>query len=369
MRIAIDARELCGRTTGAGRYLSEVLTAWNALPAAASHQLILCAPEAIDRSAWPSLDITTAHTPGAGTLWEQFALPRLLADVNADLLWAPAYTGPIRSRVPMVLAIHDVSFAAHPEWFSWREGLRRRIVTRAAAGRAIRVLTISDFSKEEIVRHLRIDENKIEVIYLGVRALASPVASAATAAAPAPASGPRVLYVGSIFNRRHVPELIDGFSRVALRHPALQLDIVGDNRTHPRIDLDQVVAQSRASERIRVRSYVTEAELAALYQSASALVFLSDYEGFGFTPLEALSAGVPVIVLDTPVAREIYGPAAVYVAAPEPALVESALERLLLDAAERTRLLDAASTILPRYQWDECAKRTLKTLVAVNHER
>src|SRR5262245_45452288 len=101
MRIAIDARELCGRTTGAGRYLSEVLSAWNALPAAAGHQLILCAPDEVDRGAWPALDITSVHAAGAGTLWEQFTLPRLLADVHADLLWAPAYTGPVRSRVPM----------------------------------------------------------------------------------------------------------------------------------------------------------------------------------------------------------------------------------------------------------------------------
>ena len=107
-----------------------------------------------------------------------------------------------------------------------------------------------------------------------------------------------------------------------------------------------------------------DAELTSLYAGASAFAFLSDYEGFGLTPLEALAAGVPIVVLDTPIAREIYGPAAVYVARPEPSLIEEALERVLFDADERARLMDAAATILPRYSWEECAHRTLQTLVA-----
>ena len=93
---------------------------------------------------------------GAGTLWEQTALPRLVRDSRADVLFAPGYTGPLCCPVPMVVAIHDVSFAAHPEWFSWREGARRRSVTRLAARRAARILTISEFSKREIVAHLNI---------------------------------------------------------------------------------------------------------------------------------------------------------------------------------------------------------------------
>ena len=72
-------------------------------------------------------------------------------------------------------------------------------------------------------------------------------------------------------------------------------------------------------------------QLAALYRRASVFVFLSDYEGFGMTPIEALAAGVPIVVLDTEVAREIYGPAALYVERPDPPLIEAALERLLFD--------------------------------------
>jgi glycosyltransferase involved in cell wall biosynthesis len=173
-----------------------------------------------------------------------------------------------------------------------------------------------------------------------------------------------VLFVGSVFARRHVPELIDGFGRLARRHAGVSLELVGDNRSRPRLDLDALVETHGLEGRVRIRHYVSDAELAALYRDAAAFAFLSEYEGFGLTPLDALAAGIPIVVLDTEVAREIYGPAALYVAAPEPALVESALEAVLFDPATRRRVLDAAPQVLERYSWQESAQRTLQVLLA-----
>jgi glycosyltransferase involved in cell wall biosynthesis len=130
------------------------------------------------------------------------------------------------------------------------------------------------------------------------------------------------------------------------------------------VDVDGLLARSTAAARIHARAYVSDAELSALYASASVFAFLSDYEGFAMTPLEALAAGIPVVLLDTEVAREIYGPAAIYVARPEPDLIAAALERALLDEHERTRILDAADIQLERYSWRECAQRTLQVLLA-----
>src|SRR4029079_5996293 len=100
-----------------------------------------------DLTPFRPLHVSLVTAPGDGTAWEQFALPRLLRAARADVLFAPAYAVPLRSPVPFVVAIHDVSFAAHPEWFSWREGARRRVLARLSAERARRVLTISEFSK------------------------------------------------------------------------------------------------------------------------------------------------------------------------------------------------------------------------------
>ena len=202
MRIAIDGRELAGHATGVGRYLAEVLRAWNDLPEASAHDFVVCTHAPLALPALPRLRLSTVVAPGAGgTWWEQTALPRLVRAAKPDVLFAPAYTAPIRCRVPVVLTIHDVSFCAHPEWFSWREGVRRRTLTGLAARRAARVLTDSQFSRDEIVQRLGVDGGRVQVIYPGSSGLA-PRARRLDATPP----GHLVLFVGSILARRHVPE-------------------------------------------------------------------------------------------------------------------------------------------------------------------
>jgi glycosyltransferase involved in cell wall biosynthesis len=345
VRIAIDARELQGHATGVGTYLSRILNEWATLPAAAAHEVILCKPDST-----------------GGTWWEQRILPRLVREAKADVLFAPGYTAPLFCGIPIVVAIHDVSFAAHPEWFGWREGLRRRTLTRLSAERAARVLTISEFSRREIVTHLGIPADKIEMIYPAVQLRrSSPTASEGGSAR---SRDNLILFVGSLFNRRHIPELIEGFARLARTIPDARLDIVGDNRTIPHIDIDALVTASGARDRIALRSYLPAPDLAALYGHARAFVFLSEYEGFGLTPLEALGNGIPIVVLDTPVAREIYGAAALYVGRPEPVLIEAALTRVLTDEAERARILTAGRDTLARYSWRRCAERVLEVLTS-----
>ncbi|MGE0445625.1 MAG: glycosyltransferase family 4 protein [Vicinamibacterales bacterium] len=337
MRIAVDARELQGRPTGVGRFLSELLCAWKGLPDAQPHEFLLLAPD-----------------DGGGTAWEQFTLPRLIRESGADMLFAPAYTAPLRAGVPVVLVIHDVSFCAHPEWFSWREGARRRTITTLAARRARRVITVSEFSKREVVAHLGVDASKVDVVYHGLTRVASG-STTDVASGFSRKSGTTVLYVGSLFNRRHVPELIDGFARFN-RTGQFDLQIVGENRTSPHIPFTAL------PPRVHLRSYVPDEELMRLYGQAAAFVFLSDYEGFGLTPLEAMGAGVPSIVLDTPVSREVYGDAAFYVPRPDPDLIAAALAEVTGDTATRQRLLAAAPSALARYSWDASARRVLEIL-------
>ncbi len=378
MKIAIDARELRGKPTGVGRFLAEVLAAWRTMPEAQAHELIMCAPDD---------DGPSTSLGAGGTLWEQVRLPRSVRDARADVLFAPGYSGPIFCPVPMVVAIHDVSFAARPEWFSWREGARRRTTVQLAARAAARVVTISQFSKREIVTHLGIDSAKIVVVYPGVADLTlrpfdrlkvapSGVEGRQAQGHPEHSRGmkgpPRmanelsqtVLFAGSIFNRRHVPELIEGFARLARVHPDARLEIVGENRTSPHIDLVDIARATGLGDRVQLRSYVPDDELRSLYAGGSAFVFLSEYEGFGLTPLEALAAGVPVLLLDTPVAREVCGDAAIYVARPDPALIEAALTTLLFDPLERARILTAAQRVLARYSWTDCARQVLNVLIS-----
>ena len=354
MRVFIDARELCARPTGVGRYLSGLLTAWAASDNAHRHRwtLLTHAPLTLH----PSWNASLTVVPGSGgSAWEQFALPRAIRGQRPDVFFAPGYTAPLTVASPLVLTIHDVSFFAHPEWFSFREGHRRRLLTGWSARRARRVITDTQFSKDEITRHIGIPGERLRVIPLGI--------DRRPAGHPARRS-PVVLYVGSIFERRRVDRLIESFAAVVARVPEARLEIVGENRTrHPRIDLDALRRQSAAADRITIRSYVDDATLAQLYRDAAVFAFLSEYEGFGLTPLEALVEGVPPVVLDTAVARETCGGAARYVgydAGNEQ--IANALVELLTDDAARAGVLRHADEVLSRYDWDRAAADTLTVL-------
>jgi glycosyltransferase involved in cell wall biosynthesis len=271
-------------------------------------------------------------------------LPGVLAQVQPDALFAPGYTAPLRARCPVVLAVYDVSFCAHPEWFSWREGLRRRRLTRASARRARSVVTISEFSRAEIQKYLGVPADRVIIAAPG-----APVAQFA--------DGPRlpvVLYVGSLFNRRHIPDMIQGFAGVAASVPDARLVIVGDNRTTPRLDPREVASRLGVGDRVEWREYVADVELHALYLSARAFIFLSDYEGFGMTPLEALAHGVPSLLLDTEISREVYADSAVRVAA-DPRAIATGLTSLLVDGPTRAAALDAGRRRLGAFSWTRSA--------------
>jgi glycosyltransferase involved in cell wall biosynthesis len=360
MRIGIDARELCGKATGAGRYLGGLLEQWNAA-ADGDREFILYAPDTFRLPLDPQRFAIRLIPGKPGTWWEQVHLPAHAAADHLDVFFAPAYSAPLRLRVPTVVAIHDVSFFAHPEWFRWREGRRRRWLTRRSAACARAVVTISNFSRLEILDALGVPDARVHVIPPGV---------APPAAAPwTNHREERILFVGSIFNRRHVPDLIRAFTALARRRPAASLDLVGDNRTFPHEDLPGTIAAAGLASRVRWHRYADETQLAALYADARAFAFLSEYEGLGLTPLEALAAGVPPVLLDTAVARESCRDAALYVSRGDVDGTARALEDLLLDHATRSRLLAAAPAALAQYSWPRAATETLRLIEAVAETR
>jgi glycosyltransferase involved in cell wall biosynthesis len=359
MTIGIDGRELLGDATGAGRYLAELLRRWVARPDGASREFILYTPEPLpflaSLRAGPLVREVVVGS-GRGTWWEQTHLRRAVRASPPHVFFASAYTAPLAIGVPLAVAIHDVSFAAHPEWFRPREGARRRLLTRQAARSAEVIFTISEFSKREIVERLSVPADRIRVTHLGVTS---------RPALDLPRE-PLVLFVGSVFNRRHVPATIRAFAAATAARPEARLVIAGADRSYPALDLAGLATEAGVGGRVDVQQYVTEEALTSLYNRASVFVFLSEYEGFGLTPLEALAAGVPIVVLDTPVAREVYGDAAWYIA-PENDVsgAATAIRTLIEDRASRQQLLAAAPEVLARYSWDATADATLAGIEAI----
>jgi glycosyltransferase involved in cell wall biosynthesis len=385
--IGVDARELLGDTTGVGRYLGELMRRWTMREDRDRRRFILYTPEPLPLTLPADTAEQRIAGRGTGTWWEQTTLRRAVNRDEPDVFFAPAYTAPLGIRTPLAVTIHDISFIAHPEWFRPRERWRRTFITRRTAAAAAVILTDSEFSRGEIETRLHVPPSRIRVVApgasgLGVRgsgfgtraASACPgesgQASASWAEAPrSPDSGPGirnreplVLYVGSLFNRRRLPDLIAAFARAAGDMPRARLVIVGADRTWPPQDLAAVAAAHGVGPRVELRRYASDSDLADLYAGASVFAFLSEYEGFGLTPLEALAARVPIVVLDTPVAREVYGAAAEYVQSADIAGTAAALRRFMLSSSAGVEQLAQAPAVLARYSWDRAAAETLNAI-------
>lgn len=350
--VVIDGRELAGHPTGVGRYLMGLLTEWAAHPGDRRFTVIVPGEAPAGLAALgPAISIDRVAARGTGTWFEQTTLAARARALGADVFFAPAYTAPLRLPCPVVVTIHDVSFFALPEEFPWREGLRRRWLTRAVARRAAAVTTVSEFSAGEIARYTGIDRHAIVVAPNG-------------APPPGPRPGhrpPTVLYAGTLLTRRHVAALIDAFALVHARVPGARLELIGADRAVPAVHPAARIARSPAATAIRWRAWVDEAALETAYGAARVFVFPSTYEGFALTPLEAIAHGAAAVLADTPVAREIYGDGAIY-AAPTPEGLASAIVPLLTDEGRWAAALDRGRDRLPRFTWAHTAARVLEAL-------
>jgi len=354
--IVIDGRELVGRPTGVGRYLMGLLTEWAARPAEARITVIVPGEVPAELSALaPPITIVKVRTGSTGTIFEQTVLPGAARRLRANVFFAPAYTAPLQLPCPLVVTIHDVSYFAHPEWFGWREGLRRRWFTKATVRRAAGITTVSEFSASELQRYLGIARDRIDV---------APNGAPEAAANPLPASrrAPLVLYAGSIFARRGVPALVSAFAAVVKAVPDARLVLVGDNRTTPPIDPMALATAAGVGDRVDWRRYAPDHELRTLYAQARVFAFLSEYEGFAMTPMEAIAQGVPVVLRDTAIAREIYGDGAALVGE-EPSVLAATLTSLLTDDRAHAELLARGRARLPLFTWAQSADIVMRTLL------
>ena len=321
MRIGIDARELCGHRHRR-RPLSRRAAARMGGDCAGAHEFVLYAPDAIDAAARraPVRDAHRAgaagHLVGAGPRCRARQPPITSTSGLRRLHRAAPHARPDRRRDPRPVVRRPPRVVPHA---------RRRAAALADASQSARERVSGRHDLRVLEARARRAAQRaagrVHVIPPGIgpggsARVARPASSPTPAPSPqSPAPAPRVLFVGSIFNRRHVVDLIRAFAPIARAHPDASLDIVGDNRSYPQAGSAPDDCR-RSASRVRCAGMSTstdERARAISTRSARAFAFLSEYEGLGLTPLEALAAGVPPVLLDTPVARESCGDAAVYV--------------------------------------------------------
>jgi glycosyltransferase involved in cell wall biosynthesis len=261
-----------------------------------------------------------------------------------DLLHFFDTTGPVMAPSrPFVATAHDatIAYGYNPV----RGGYKRRLYPWALE-RARAVVAVSAFARDEVVRHFGADPERIRVIHSG------PGLAETDGAVAEPADeGPYLLYVGNLAANKNLPFLVRAFG--ASSAPG-RLVLAG----RPGEGYDALQAELERSTRradVELRTDASDAEIEGLYRDASALVLPSLYEGFGFTPLEAMSRGCPVVASDIPAVSEVSGDGALLVPLEERAWAD-ALDRVAGDEGLRNELRERGRSTVARYSWDETAR-------------
>jgi glycosyltransferase involved in cell wall biosynthesis len=292
---------------------------------------------------------TVVRPPGRlvhrlGHAWEQVVLPARAARARASLVLNPANLAPV-AWPRNVVVIHDAATLRHPEFYARPYVAWQRAVLPAIARRALHVITVSEFSRREIVELLAVAPEQTSVVSGGVDARFSPRADPEPARQALGLERPYVLTVGSRIARKNL-----GVLDLAARRLGKQgIELVAAGGGRPQLRSEGAVSG------VRPLGLVPDEHLPGLYAGARAFVLPSRYEGFGLTCLEAMATGVPVVAADRAALPEVCGPAALLVDPDDRDALAAALERAVADGELRERLVAAGMERAAGLTWQRTA--------------
>lgn len=371
MKIAIDARSLEGGKTGVGRYLENILKVWKGRE---DCQFLLYFKDGIPEddflndASFTLKKIDNFFGFSSNFFFQHFLLPHRLRKDGVDFFFSPFYLRPFFCPAKSAIVLHDISYEAHPEWFDWKSQLILRTLSKISAGKADLIFTVSEYSKSEIVKYYGIRNEKIIVTPLAADEDFTRKGSENNIKAAKEKYGldKFILCVGTVFTRRHVPELIEAFGQFTGKDERYRLCIVGKNKTFPYADIDgqieEVNLQFGERKAFRI-DFASEEELAGLYGGSDAVVYLSDYEGFGLPVIEAQSLNKPVITSFNTSLAEVGGDSVEFVLENKTEHIFAGLEKVLGDEKYRESLIEKGRKNLGRFSWTRCGERTLEEII------
>lgn len=329
---------------GAERYLSEVLARLESK---------------IDAIA-PDCEISGIK----GNLWEQIILP---IKIRGRLLWSPCDVGPLAIK-NQVLTLHDVQPLDHPEWLNPRFTAWRSWLLPKLSRRVNWIITISEFSKSRIIRHLGAEENKVTVIPEAADERFSPQPKEKIRQILRELRMPSQSYLlslGSLVPNKNLPRLLSAWGKILpYLPPDMWLVLCGAQGTD---SVFKYVTLSETPDRVHFTGYVDDESLPALYSGAKAFVFPSLYEGFGLPPLEAMCCGVPVIASSAASLPEVVGDAAILVNPYDIDGIAKSIQSVLTDNELRNRMVEKGFDRASLYSWERTADETWKLLQKALH--
>lgn len=360
MRLAINATEIGRQRGGNETYLTGLLQGL-AEAGAAEFTSLLVTPDGL--AALPTITPTAYSTVNVGPyrqlpfyLWQQTRhLMRLRPDWYVSTFFLPPVT-PCRAAV----LVHDMSFRAHPEYFPRFIALYMRLLTGLAVRRAERVVALSEFTRQEIVRFHPAVAAKVVVVLPGIDAAFQPTPDAADVATLAPygLTPGYILALGNIHPRKNLARLLDAYQLLRRQNPATPSLVWAGM---PRWSSAELTARAQAAG-VLLPGFIPQHVMPALYRQAALLVYPSLYEGFGLPPAEALACGTPVVTSNTTSLPEAVSEAALTVDPTDVSALAETMARLLEDANLRMALREAGLAWVKQFSWPVTARNLLAAL-------
>ena len=288
------------------------------------------------------------------SLKEQLLLPIIIARSGADLIHFPHFNAPLFCPKPFVVTIHDLikhqsrGRATTTRWplFYWLKYLFYLLVFKSAARRARAIIVPSQAVKKELLIRYRLAPEKVVVIYEAAAAAFKPKKTVKRQ--------PFIIYTGSLYPHKNIERLVE-----AVRLIETPLKIVCRGSVF-RERLEKKLRLSEKKNLVQFLGFVSDKELVKLYHQATALVQPSLMEGFDLTVIEAMAAGLPVIISDIPAHREIAGKAAIYFNPGDVNEMEAAIKRVINSPKIQRDLEQKGLQQAKRYAWSKTAQQTLK---------
>ncbi len=308
-------------------------------------------------------------TPVIRIFWEQFIQPLALKRARVDMLHALAFVAPIVVPCPFVVTVYDLSFYRYPEAF---RPFNRWYLTRFTAttvNRAKAVITISESTRQDVIKFLQVPPARVHTIYCGsddsFRPLPQPEVEAFRAAQQLP--GRFILYLGTLEPRKNVDGLIKAYARWRKRNPKAPLLVVAGGKGWYYQEIFRLVKSLNLTDSVHFPGYVPQETLALWYNAATIFVYPSHFEGFGLPVLEAMACGTPVITSTASALPEVAGvDGTARLVAPAntnalaDALAEVSNQRALREQMSQRGILRAA-----QFRWDKTARETVSVYKTV----
>lgn len=354
IRVAFDAHTVGRRLTGNERYAVELATALAARP-----DMDVLAY--VDRGVtWPAGAQPAPQLRELRTRIPQLRIPFELpwrAKRDGTQILQVSYVGPPFGGPPLVTTVHDVSFEDQPQLFALPTRLRMKWLVRLSVRRSAAVTAVSEFTRQRLIELYRLPPDKVHVVYDGVSPRWRPTTPTEAAAAVAGLHLPSrfVLFVGTSHERKNLPRLIAAVRALrASGMPDLGLVLAGP-RGSAADAVDAQIAASQATGWVQRLGYVSDDVLRALYATATAVAYVSLYEGFGLPVLEALASGATVVASSTTGVAEAAGDGCVLVEPSDVDAIADGLRAAIEDTRLRDELRGRAPEHLARFSWTRAA--------------